>query len=196
MQDDLTTQILSLSDNQKSIFAGLICERLYPQYDTFCQAVNWGSPAVYERGIELLYNSALGEFHRQEAASLLEKLELVTPSLQDFRLNLTPFALDACVALEQALLFLTDKLETRITNCATAATDSVELFVEEYLQLDPDRRGFEMTIAADPFLQAELARQHRLLEALLSVHEFDVASITALRRLNGSGSIMDLQRLP
>jgi uncharacterized protein YjaG (DUF416 family) len=195
MQEDIDAQIYSLSDKQKVVFAGLLCERLHPQYAAFCQAVSWGSPAVYERGIELLYNSGLGEFYQQEAAALLEKLELVTPTFGEFDSQLTSYALDACIALSEALHFLTDKQESHIVNCATATTDSVEIFVQHYLNLDPDQRGAEALVAADPFMQAEKTRQHRLLEALLSIHEFDAASIHQLRRLNGSGSIIDVARL-
>ena len=196
MADDLETLIYSLSDRQKAVFAGLNCERLLPQYEAFCRAENWGSPAVYERGVELLYNSGLGEFHAPEAAALLEKLDFVTPGLQEFSSPLTSYALDACIALHEALQFLTDKQETHVSNCATATLDSVELFVEAYRQLNPEQRGFEAAVAADSFMQAEVARQHRLLEALLSIHEFDAAGIHQLRRLNGSGSIVDLARLP
>ncbi|RTQ50749.1 DUF416 family protein [Hymenobacter gummosus] len=196
MADDLETLIYSLSDRQKAVFAGLVCERLLPQYEAFCRAVSWGSPAVYERGVELLYNSALGEFHAAEAAALLEKLELVTPGLQEFDSPLTSYAVDACIALHEALQFLTDKQETHISHCATATLDSVEAFVQHYRQLNPDQRGFEAAVAADPFMQAEAARQHRLLDALLSIHEFDAASIHQLRRLNGRGGIVDLARLP
>ncbi|GAB3831730.1 DUF416 family protein [Hymenobacter jeollabukensis] len=196
MADDLETQIYSLSDRQKAVFAGLICERLLPQYEAFCQVENWGSPAVYERGVELLYNSGLGEFHAAEATALLEKLDFVTPGLQEFRGPLTAYALDACISLHEALQFLADKQESHISHCATATLDSVEMFVQEYRQLNPDQRGFEAAVAADPFMQAETARQHRLLDALLSIHEFDAASIHQLRRLNGSGSIVDLTRLP
>lgn len=196
MAEDLETQIYSLSDRQKAVFAGLVCERLLPQYEAFCRAENWGSPAVYERGVELLYNSGLGEFHAAEATVLLEKLDFVTPGLQEFGGPLTTYALDACIALHEALQFLADKQETHISNCATATLDSVETFVQEYRQLDPDQRGFAAAVAADPFMQAETARQHRLLEALLSIHEFDAASIHQLRRLNGSGGIVDLALLP
>ena len=196
MAEDLETQIYSLSDRQKAVFAGLICERLLPQYEAFCRAENWGSPAVYERGVELLYNSGLGEFHATEAAALLEKLDFVTPGLLEFKGQLTTYAVDACIALHEALKFLADKQETHVSNCATATLDSVELFVQDYRQLSPDQRGFEAAVAADPFMQAEAARQHRLIEALLSIHEFDAASIHQLRRLNGSGSIVDLALLP
>ncbi|AYA37284.1 DUF416 family protein [Hymenobacter oligotrophus] len=196
MAEHIHAQIISLSDNQKAVFAGLVCERLYPQYEAFCRATNWGSPAVYERGIELLYNSGLGAFHSQEATSLLEKLALVTPALSDFASGLTPFALDACIALEEALRFLTDKQESHMLHCATAAADSVEAFAQEHQGLDPNRRDFEAAVAANPYLQAEIARQHRLTEALLSIHEFDAASIHQLRRLNGSGSIIELARIP
>ncbi|OON67439.1 DUF416 family protein [Hymenobacter sp. CRA2] len=196
MADDSATLIYSLSDRQKAAFAGLVCERLLPQYEAFCRAVSWGSPAVYERGVELLYNSALGEFFAEEAAALLEKLDFVTPGLTDFSTPLTPYAVDACIALHEALQFLVDKQESHISHCATATVDSVEMFVEEYRQLPSLQRGQTAIIAADPFMQAELARQHRLIEALLSIHEFDAASIHQLRRLNGSGGIVDLTRLP
>lgn len=196
MADDLETLIYSLSDRQKAAFAGLVCERLLPQYAAFCQATGWGSPAVYERGVELLYNSSLGEFHAAEATALLEKLELVTPGLRDFSSPLTAYAVDAGIALHEALQFLSDKQEVHVSNCATATLDSVETFVQEYRGLSPNGRGFAAALATDPFLQAELARQHRLLDALLSIHEFDAASIHQLRRLNGSGSIVDVARLP
>ncbi|KAA9332155.1 DUF416 family protein [Hymenobacter busanensis] len=191
MQDDIETQITGLSDKQKAVFAGLVCERLLPQYEAFCKAANWGSPAVYERGLEILYNSSLGEFHRAEAAALLEKLELVQPGLTDFTTPLTAYALDACIALEEALQFLIDKQESHLHNCATAATDSVEAFVQEYRSLSSDRRDAHAIVAADAFMQAELARQHRLLDALLALPDFDSADIHALRRLNGAGGIID-----
>ncbi|GAA4372481.1 DUF416 family protein [Hymenobacter koreensis] len=196
MRDDIETQIIGLSDRQKAVFAGLVCERLYPQYQAFCEAESWGSPVVYERGVELLYNSGLGEFHKQEAASLLEKLELVTPALNASKSPLTSYAVDACIALNEALQFLTDKLESHLHNCATAAMDSVDMFVQDYQNLSPSRRGLEAVVAADPFMQAEKARQHRLLEALLTLHDFDATSIHQLRRLNGSGGIIDVDLLP
>ncbi|WP_400192130.1 DUF416 family protein [Hymenobacter sp. B81] len=196
MADDIETLIYSLSDKQRAAFAGLICERLLPQYEAFAKTTGWGSPAVYERGVELLYNSSLGEFYRAEAATLLEKLELVTPGLQEFPSPATVYAVDACIALHEALQFLTDKQESHISHCATAAADSVEQFVQEYRQLEPSRRDLEIVVAADPFMRAELARQHRLLAALLSQHDFDAVFIHQLRQLNGSGSIIDLARIP
>jgi uncharacterized protein YjaG (DUF416 family) len=196
MAEDLETLIYSLSDRQKAAFAGLICERLLPQYAAFCQAAGWGSPAVYERGVELLYNSALGELLKAEAGALLEKLDFVTPGLDEFASPLTAYGLDACIALHEALQFLTDQQETHVSNCATAALDSVEMYVQEYRGLAADLRGLAAALATDPFMQAERARQHRLIEALLSIHEFDAPGIHRLRRLNGPGGIIDVTRLP
>lgn len=196
MAEDLETQIYSLSDRQKAVFAGLVCERLLPQYEAFVKAAGWGSPVVCERVVELLYNSALLEFVPQEAEALLEKLELVMPDLDEFEQTLASYALDACSALEQGLMFLIDKDETHIQYCATAARDSIDMFVQDLLDLDPNRRDLDAIIDAHPFMQAEVARQHRLIEALLSIHEFDAAGIHQLRRLNGSGSIVDLSLIP
>ncbi len=195
MEDDIETLILSLSDRQKAVFAGLVCERLLPQYAAFCAAVQWGSPAVFQQGVELLYNSADGVFDQEQATALLDKFKDIAPDLDEFDGHLPSYALDACVALDEALQFLTDKHEAHIINCATAATDTIDMFVQEYQDLEPSRRDLDAVIAADPFMLAEQARQRRILEALLSVNEFDNAAIQRLRQLNGTGAIIDLALL-
>ena len=194
-QEDIDTLIFSLSDRQKAAFGALVCERLLPQYRAFCEAANWGSLAVYQEGLVLLYSSAVDEFDIPAATALLEKLAAVSPAFGQYQSLALPYAIDACVALGEALQFLTDKQESHVSNCATAATESVSQFVSDYLGLDPDSRTFAAAMAADPFMLAETARQRRLLEALLQRHEFDGASIQQLRQLNGTGSIIDLARL-
>lgn len=187
--------VLSLSDKQKAIFGALLCERLRPQYQAFCAATQWGSPAVYQEGVILLYTCGAGSFDIPTAQDLLAQLTAVTPFLHEFDHAATPFAVDACVALEQGLLFLTDKDERHLVAAATAATESVELFIQAYSGLPPNGRAWERTLAANPFMLAEQTRQLRVLHALLSLNEFDSATIQQLRQLNGAGGIIDLALL-
>ena len=192
MQAALETLLYSLSNKQQAAFAALTCEKLLPQYQAFCQAADWGSPAVFVSGIELLYDVALYGFPQPQAAAVRAKLALATPALGEFSADATPYALDACSALEQALLFLEDKQEIHLSYCATAATDTVEMFVQEQLALDPDHRDSSKRIATHPLMQTELARQARVMEALLRIELLSPPEIRALRQVNGPDNLIEL----
>jgi uncharacterized protein YjaG (DUF416 family) len=195
MRDDIEQLIHHLSDRQKAAFAGFTCEKLYPQYVAFCQAANWGSPVVFERGVALLFQAAQQDIPADIVRAWLERLEQVAPDAAKFQVALAPYALDACIALEQALLFLLNKQEAYLLYSTTAATDAVDMFVQESLDLDPNQRNLDAVIDASPFMQRELARQRRVAEALLSLWELDDEQIAELRQFNGTEGIIDLSLL-
>jgi uncharacterized protein YjaG (DUF416 family) len=195
MRDDIEQLIHNLSDQQKAAFAGFTCEKLYPQYAAFCRATGWGSPVVFERGTALLLQAARQDIPADIVRPWLERLQQVMPNLAEFENPLTPYALDACSALEQALLFLLDRQEMHLVYCATAATDTVEMFVQEQLQLDPNQRNLDAVVDASPFMQHELARQRRIAEALLSLWDIEEEHLAQLRQLNGREAIIELSLL-
>ncbi len=174
--------------------AALTCEKMQVLYEAFCEVEEWGDPALYQQGINALYSFGLDN---STAATIqfLANTQYLSPDLDDFTTPLASYALDASSALTEALLFVSKQEEKHFHNHLAAVTDCIDMFVQMYLNLNPNRRDLDAVIKADQYMQQEHERRERLCTALQSTSTITPSAIEALKNLNGTEPIVGLDRL-
>ncbi|WP_375437917.1 DUF416 family protein [uncultured Hymenobacter sp.] len=189
-----TSHTFQLSARHKSVMAALTCEKMQVLYEAFCEVEEWGDPALYQQGINALYSFGLDN---STAATIqfLANTQYLSPDLDDFTTPLASYALDASSALTEALLFVSKQEEKHFHNHLAAVTDCIDMFVQMYLNLNPNRRDLDAVIKADQYMQQEHERRERLCTALQSTSTITPSAIEALKNLNGTEPIVGLDRL-
>ena len=194
MNSEIISLLALLNRNQKVIFAALTCEKMYPLYEKFSSLSRWGDPRIYSEGIVALYDFVLGN-PDTSYQSLIDEAESIMPDLDNFTGTAPSYALDACTALAEAISFLSDYDDSHIANCSTAATDTVDMYVQVVHDLDPNRPDLDIVINSDVVMVNELQRQLRLAVKLKTISQFNEESISQLRSLNGKEDIIDLMSI-
>ena len=174
--------------------AALTCEKMQVLYEAFCEVEEWGDAALYEQGINALYSFGLDNT-TAAATQFVANTPHLSPDLDDFATPLASYALDASSALTEALLFVSKQEEKYFRHHLAAVTDCIDIFVQMYLNLNPNRRDLDAIIKADQYMQQEQERRERLGAALHSLPEITPGAIRTLRNLNGTEPIIGLDRL-
>ena len=177
------TQLAELGTREQTAFAALCAERLLPYYRWFSSQEHWGS---YER-----LNDALGAVWRyvegnpltsEEYDHLVEECRALTPDTEDFDSPLTPRAMDASVAVVQALRMCVEPSERRAAEVAEVAVHAA--FGMEQINAVEDLG--QVRVADPAHLRAlfgagrvdqELEIQAGVLEALRQETPLDVATL-------------------
>lgn len=174
--------------------AALTCEKMQVLYEAFCEVEEWGDPALYQQGIDALYSFGL-DGSSAAVVHCLANTQHLSPDLDDFTTPLASYALDASSALTEALLFVEKQEEKYFRHHLAAVTDCIDMFVQMYLGLDPNRRDLDEIIKADEYMQQENERRKRLYTALLNITDITPSVLITLRNLNGTEPIVGLDRL-
>lgn len=153
---------------QKQVaFAAACCERAFPNYLNFSVESRWGDPGALRAGIDVAWKVAVGETCEPAAILALEsRCKSVTPSSDEF------LGEDVTAAQEGAFMvtLLLQLCHSRDKNCAvrtaTFARDTIDLYVQTALALDPSDPKLEEKIASHPLMAAELEKQRTDLDKL------------------------------
>jgi uncharacterized protein YjaG (DUF416 family) len=78
------------------------------------------------------------------------KCEKIIPDTENFESPLTSAALDAAVAVTNALEYCLDNEDKKIDEVATVARDTVDLYIQDRDNLDYQDPNFEEKISNDP----------------------------------------------
>jgi uncharacterized protein len=116
------------------------------------------------------------------------------PNTEQFRSPYTSAALDAANAIAAVLYGLERPEEARPVEVASLARDTVDLFVQNLMSLDPNVTGFEEAILEHSLMQRELRRQREDLDALTGWSNDGSTAGSELRTrsaANTSGSLDD-----
>ncbi|MDF7810021.1 DUF416 family protein [Hymenobacter sp. YC55] len=183
-----------LSARHRTIMAALTCEKMQVLYEAFCELEEWGDPALYQQGIDALYSFGLDD-STAAAVHYLANTQHLSPDLDDFTTPLASYALDASSALTEALHFVVKQEEKYFHNHLAAVTDCIDMFVQMYLDLNPNRPDLDEIIRADEYMQQEHERRKRLYTALQNITHITPTVLVTLRNLNGTEPIVGLDRL-
>ncbi|WP_237363658.1 YjaG family protein [Vibrio marisflavi] len=109
LRNPLQVRLEKFEPWQQITFMACLCERMYPNFATFCANTEYAEARVYREILDsvwelLTVKSAKINFERQ-----LEKLEDIIPSSDDFDFYAVYPAIDACVALSTMLHGLLDR---------------------------------------------------------------------------------------
>lgn len=109
-----------------------VCQKLYPDYASFSIKYNWGDRDVLMDAIKLVERSAVRNIDHTEIERLLVQLDAITPDMDDFGHDwLGSYALNAAVAVINALQFLLDRDSRHIYDIGECLTDTIDFKIHE-----------------------------------------------------------------
>lgn len=192
-EDKLERQLQKLAAWKRVAFMAQTGVRMLPNYERFSAETGFGDVSVLRRALEAAWLWVESEKLPHDLSTLREACERQAPSTEQFRSRYTSAALDAANAAAATLDAIARPDEARSSEVASLARDTVDLFVQELLDLDPNAADFESAILQHELMQRELHRQREDLEALM---KWTGPRSTASRELRArseasSGSLAD-----
>jgi uncharacterized protein YjaG (DUF416 family) len=145
----------------RAAFAAACAERLLPAYRRFHEQTGRGEPQALAVALATLWRQLAGqevpaaELERQarRAVALLDE-----PAEGEWS-ELSPYAEDAVAAVAYALQCYLQGESQQAFWAAYCVYRTLDTFIDDRDHLDPNAPGVAERIAADPLIQAELARQ-------------------------------------
>ncbi|GAB3557791.1 DUF416 family protein [Spirosoma fluminis] len=123
-----------LSYERKIHFAIIICKKLYIDYLKFYQENEWGDPDLLLDTIAFIEKLRNSHPDSSIINERLHSIEAITPDTEDF--EDASYALNACVAVYEALEFLIDRKPEHIYNIGTCLTDTIDSLIQEESSLE------------------------------------------------------------
>lgn len=192
----LFTALSHLTFSQQGLFACLVVEKMKPNFDYFFSH----QEDKIEAATSILntcfdYIIAFPDSKINSLSSFLEQIEELTPNL-DEEDGAASYAFDFCVACHTLLRFLNNFELQAMEALMEQAIATIDMFVQEYLNLEPSDADLENKITHDPFMVNELDRQRRLLETVQSNKNITKEQVFQLRDMNRSfPDMIDLKKL-
>ena len=174
-------------------FMAQVAARMLPNYERFSAETGFGDVAVLKRALDAAWFWVQSGKPPHDLTALREACEKQAPDTEHFRSPYTSAALDAANATAAILDAIEHPAEARLTEVASLARDTVDLFVQELMNMDPNAPNFEEAISRHNLMQRELQRQREDLETLTKwLGERSIASRELRTRSDGtSGSLQD-----
>jgi uncharacterized protein YjaG (DUF416 family) len=185
------SELARLSERHRVAYASACAERLLPLYAWFHGTESWGDPAVLERGISLAWNCVKGQAEEKAIRDAIAASEEVTPDTEDFTSGLVSRALDAAVAVAQALETCLDPSPETAVQVGEVAWECA-FGTEQSLVNEPGKIHFAdmkalNELAQGSFVLLEEGLQQGSLRALRNL-TLDDHEIDAFREEYGKGS--------
>lgn len=103
LRNPIHLRLAKLASWQHMTFMACLCERMYPNYQIFCQQTQFADAQSYRRILDLVWETLLVKDAKINFDSQLEKLEQAIPDGEAFDIYAVYPAIDACVALSELL---------------------------------------------------------------------------------------------
>lgn len=190
-------KIASLRFEYQIVFAALTCEKMIYIIKEYISHQNTKRISIFEEALESLYSIALSfEYNADEIRGLVAEIEEFSPDLDESEDEIAPYALDACVSFVESLHFALDKKFEHLSNCSTAAIDTVDMFVQMTSEVGlPPMPELNNFIHKNSFMIKEIKRQNLIARELSKLKELNIASINKLREVNSSNQIINLSMI-
>jgi len=183
--EDRLRQSLSRLDPWKRVaFMALCCERMVPNYDRFTADSGFGDSQVLRHGIDAAWSWLESNRVPDDLGTVRARVEQQAPDTETFSSPFTSAALDAANVVASVLDAVSQPEGADAVEVASLARDTVDLYVQEIENLDPNDRGLEEAIRRHPLMQAELRRQR---EDLAYLERWSGARGDAVRQLRARG---------
>lgn len=149
------------------VFSLACAERMLPNYRKFTREHTWGDIRALVDALDIGWAWLdSGEINQAKALESLVACQTQAPDTRDFDSIYVSPALDAASAAEAVVRLLMWPDPSIAVEIATLAVDTVDMFVQELEQMEPNSVGLEESIRTHPLMQAELLSQRLILEAI------------------------------
>jgi uncharacterized protein len=147
---------------------GLSCaERLWGNYKQFSTETKWGDASRLRFILDNLWLFLGGQVSGEDISRYREECESLMPETEDFQTILVSSALDAASAALLLIDSLPDQDRASIGDISSLCIDTVDMFIQEELDLQPSDPVLETRILEHELMQRELTVQRLDLNQLL-----------------------------
>lgn len=124
-REQLTKNVDGLSSRQKLKFAIEICQKLFPDYQTFQNEYKWGDVNLLADGLAACKQNANGLVADEKSVQkLISGIEKIAPDTEDFGEVSGSLALNSANAISETLNFILDNKTERISDIGGLSYDS------------------------------------------------------------------------
>lgn len=184
----LRKSLQELPEWKNLAFVTQVAERMLPNYRRFSDETGFGDVSVLRSALDAAWSYVESGSVPNNLDALREACDQQAPDTVQFKSIYTSAALDAA----NAAAIILDEVErggdAQPVDVAMLARDTVDLFVQEITNLDPNAPNFEERILRHNLMQRELRRQREDLEALKKLPD-DRQSIGRELRVNSSARV-------
>ncbi|MGI4832309.1 MAG: DUF416 family protein [Janthinobacterium lividum] len=189
--------LFRLPITHQAVLAALTCEKMLPAISRFDEPESKRGRPLFEEAIAAMLAFGLSRALPITAyQQLQDQLAAFWPDLDKSDNDFASYAFDACGALSEALLLVEEQGVAHLLNCLTAATDTVDMYVQDLQELTLSPGDLNAFIDASPTMKQERHRQQVLTQELLERAALDDEFLTHLRQLNEQAPLVDFARLP
>ena len=182
----------TLKYDKHAVFGYLTAKRLLPNYIFFSNKYSFGKASVLESCLSQLKSKMDNSSSDVDLNLVRKNLDSVTPAPENYETVLASSALDACGAIHELSSYLEDNDTSHIDAIATFATDSVDMYIQELLDLDMNDPTSEEKISSHILMLREKKMQNDIwnyLNKIDSIDEGDMQTLEDLQYNNGKGNL-------
>jgi uncharacterized protein YjaG (DUF416 family) len=130
-----------------------------PNYDVFHIESGWGDPNVLRTALNSAWMKLLSASYHVDLSKLRSRCEEVAPDTEDFGSVLGSSALDAAVAVMRLMDLIEDRSPAVVAEIASLARDTVDMYVQEIMDIRPGAKNREEKNRTHALMQRELGNQ-------------------------------------
>jgi uncharacterized protein YjaG (DUF416 family) len=165
-EQGLSDALANMPEWKQIAFMLMCCGRMIPNYERFSADSGFGDATVLRHAAGIAWAAVESGDTPDHLDELRAACDSQAPKTEDFVSRYTSAALDAANATATVL----DAIEAPNTaygvEVARLARDTVDLYLQECLSLNPKHPSFEDELSQHPLMQAELRNQKRDLDTL------------------------------
>jgi uncharacterized protein YjaG (DUF416 family) len=170
-EDAIRLGMRQLPPWKRLAFMAYCCERMLPNFKKFVAETGFGDVGILRRALDAVWARIENDLIPMDLNDLRTACDQQAPDTGNFASRYTSAALDAANGISTALDAVERDDVERAIEIASLARDTVDLYVQEQLHLNPSEAGFERKLLMHQLMQRELSHQRASLEFLQGLQE-------------------------
>lgn len=178
LRNPIHLRLEKLESWQHITFMACLCERMYPNFQMFCQQSELAGAKTYRAILDLIWEALIIKDSKVNFDTQLEKLEEIIPSSDDSDVYGVYPAIDACIALGE---LIHSKLSGEMLSHAIAVS---EVSIRTVAMLEMTQAGREMSeqeLKELSSIEEEWDIQWEIFRLLAACEERDLELIKGLK---------------
>jgi len=179
-EDKLYQRLVVLPFWKQLVFLLIVCQRLIPSFRAFAMETVFQGENLLKDMLLKAWNTLLRGKSKADFSNEMVQAESVAPETEDSDSIYVSSALDASVAISLLMKAFSDGQTDTVVEAVTLIRDSVDMYVQELEDMDPNDPNLETRILNNELMQKELKRQREDLEFLSSLDDDITVSMTVV----------------
>lgn len=177
LRNPIHLRLEKLASWQNITFMASLCERMYPNYQLFCQQTSFGDTAIFRGILDLVWETLVVKDAKANFNLQLEKLEAAIPAADDYDFYSVYPAIDSCVALSEVLH---SRLSGETLSHAITVSETSIRSVAMVEMTQAKREMTEKTLNSLPTIKQEWDVQWHIYRLLADCKDRDIELIKGL----------------